>query len=256
MNNDERREQRRQIAIRHTEYMEEKYHNEIQESLNHTKAYSSVKGSWNKGVTNNIQVKECDTVTAIFDSYKEDRNKHLMVLNFASYTNPGGGFIRGATAQEECLCMESFLYNVLKEQQEYYSWNRKNIENSLYRDRGLYSKDIYFIRDNEEVKADVITVASPNKSRFIPNNGYMIGDNEIALQNRIKFILNIAEENKKENTTLILGAFGCGVFRQDPEVVAELFKQYLRSGNYYFNEVVFAVIKGKNCEVFQKVFGQ
>lgn len=254
MYRDKDKEIRRKKAIEHTELMEEKYHKEIQYSIQNTKEYSSIDNPNNKGITTNIQVIENDTVSALFDLYKNNSNKKYIVLNFASYTSPGGGFIRGSSAQEECLCMESFLYNVLKAQEDFYSWNKEHMNNCLYTDRGLYSKDIYFFKDNQVVKADVLTVASPNKRRFVENKNYSLDDNDNALENRIRFLLNIAQENSDENTILILGAFGCGAFRQDPEVVSKLFKQYLVNGKYNFQEVIFAVTSGHNYDVFEKEF--
>jgi uncharacterized protein (TIGR02452 family) len=56
--------------------------------------------------------------------------------------------------------------------------------------------------------------------------------------------------------TLILGAFGCGVFGQDATNAASIFKQYLNSGQYNFKKVIFAIPKSKdhNYDKFLKVF--
>ena len=58
----------------------------------------------------------------------KDIFNNIGILNFASYKNPGGMFLRGSTAQEEALCHESTLYNVLiKFNDTYYKSNRENI---------------------------------------------------------------------------------------------------------------------------------
>ena len=60
-----------------------------------------------------------DSVEAIMN-YSQGKTA---VLNFASYKEPGGGFMAGSQAQEESFCHESFLYNVLRQFQYYYDWN-------------------------------------------------------------------------------------------------------------------------------------
>ena len=58
--------------------------------------------------------------------------------------------------------------------------------------------------------------------------------------------------------TLILGAYGCGVFGQDPRQVANIFKLYLKNINCSFERVIFAIPESpnnKNLKEFKKVFG-
>lgn len=87
-----------------------------------------------------IQVVNTDSVSAVF-KYHEGKTA---VLNFASYRHAGGMFIEGSQAQEECLCHESILYNVLRQYQFYYDWNEQNRNRSLYLDRAIYSEDVLF----------------------------------------------------------------------------------------------------------------
>ena len=111
-------------------------------------------------------------------------------MNFASYFSPGGGFIQGAIAQEEALCHESFLYNVLKEQTEFYEKNNRDFNSYLFYNRGMYSKHVLFFRDKVQ-SFDVITCAAPDYRRakeFVSN-----AENSIALLNRIAFIRYLAE---------------------------------------------------------------
>ncbi len=58
-----------------------------------------------------IIMQDSDTVSSVFNNYEGD--KRTAILNFANYHHPGGGFIRGAKAQEECICHESTLYPVI-----------------------------------------------------------------------------------------------------------------------------------------------
>ena len=75
-------------------------------------------------------------------------------------------------------------------------------------------------------------------------------ENFVVLRTRIKFVLNIAQDNKVE--TLILGAFGCGVFGQNAEEVAKIFMEELIAGTT-IKQVIFAIPKGENYDKFKKV---
>lgn len=171
-----------------------------------------------KNVT--MSVVEADTVSALFDHAGD--NAKIAMLNFASYKHPGGGFMNGSRAQEESLCHESFLYNVLKEFDDtYYDKNRNDLNRGLYRDRALYSPDIVFERDGKTKACDVLTCAAPNFSAA----GHHVsrGVNNTALRERVRFILEIA--NIEHVDTFIVGAWGCGVFQQDPRAVAKCFEE-------------------------------
>lgn len=246
------KQNRANMAIEHTKQMEKKYSNEIKQSINETKIYTSNIISFLS--TDNIpeiEVVDIDSVGAI-EKYS---NGKTAILNFASFSNPGGGFIIGSRAQEECLCHESFLYNVLKEFNEYYEWNRQHKNNSMYQHRALYSPNIIFEHNNKQILCDVITCASPNISWALKTNDTRILKlNENVLKERIKMILDIAAKERVD--TLILGAFGCGAFRQSPETVSKYFNYWLHFGIYGdFKKVIFAIpqsIDKTNYDVFIK----
>ena len=106
------------------------------------------------------------------------------------------------------------------------------------------------------MKADVITCAAPNYSAAGRYAGVELDKNNAELYRRIKFVLDIAEENHVD--TLILGAFGCGVFGQDAAVVAKYFKKCLSTYDYHFKNVYFSVLnrgKSGNYEKFKLIFG-
>lgn len=168
------------------------------------------------------------------------------VLNFASYCNPGGGFLNGAMAQEEALCASSTLYEVLIEQEDkFYNENRKATNKGLYTNRRLFSPKITFFDDNRKPvgEASVITCAAPNY-RAASRNGIHsnVCNNEV--WKRVSAVLNSAAHF--ECGTLILGAFGCGVFGNDPKIVSDAFLTLLQTDyKNVFEKVIFA-IPGKN----------
>ena len=179
-----------------------------------------------------------DSVTAVMYNPTEGKNTTAL-LNFASYKTPGGMFLMGANAQEEAICHESILFNVLKEFPDYYTWNNLSKNRALYLDRAIYSKNILFLKDYEKFRADVITCASPNKKAAQQYCNVTNEENYVVLKQRIEFVLKLAAINKVD--TLILGAFGCGVFGQNPTEVATIFKEYLNEYPYVFDKVIFAI---------------
>jgi uncharacterized protein (TIGR02452 family) len=211
-----------------------------------------------------FELEETDTVSSIFTHAKEN----CVALNFASYKNPGGKFLEGSRAQEECLCHESNLYNVLRAfDGTYYEGNRRDLNGSLYRDRLLYSPEILFERHDEKernkvnrVFANVITCAAPNRAAAMKYGKKTEEENEDALRSRIQLILRTAD--KMGNNTLIAGAYGCGVFGQDAYTVARIFLEEASTPCFYnLRKIVFAIHtmneeSKKNYEAFELVFGK
>ncbi len=185
-----------------------------------------------------------------FSAAKKYLNKgKTAVLNFANPVTPGGGAQNGAMAQEECLCRSSNLYVCLTALpfSDYYGYNR-SLNNYFNSDRLIYTKGVTVFKDdsyipqlmpeNEWFHVDVITCAAP----YIALRKYT---NKTALKalfkQRIKNIFEVAAENDVK--VLILGAFGCGAFKNPPEVVAAAFHETINENNYteQFEKIVFAI---------------
>lgn len=244
-----------ELARKHTAEMTKLYSKEIDQAATNTKTYSpgfTCTGQNRKRTS--ITVEDLDTVSAGY-KYSAAGGK-LALLNFSSYKEPGGMFINGSKAQEECLCHASFLYNVLvRFTDTFYAWNNQRKNKALYLNRGLYTPGVFFAQENDGFAGDVITCAAPNKSAAQKYCNVSDEENTAVLRERIRFVLDIALDNKVE--TLILGAYGCGVFGQDPTEVAGIFREYLNTTHKNcFRNVVFAIPAGTNgnLKAFSKVF--
>lgn len=168
-----------------------------------------------------------------------------LVLNFASAKRPGGGYLNGSVAQEEDLCRVSALYYSIKNQSEFYKQyteKREKVYSGIYSDYMIHSPKVVFFRDDDynllekPYFASVLTCAAPNNS----NNIFEPNILRNVLERRIDYILAYAWDCGYEH--LVLGAWGCGVFGNDPKVVAGIFADLLY-GKYKdcFEEVIFSV---------------
>lgn len=190
----------------------------------------------------------------------------VAVLNFASAVNPGGGVIAGAMAQEECLCRSSNLLPCLKQKklmQDYYMPNRI-ANNPIYSDNLIYSEGITVFKtddtvpvlmpENEWFKVDVITCAAPNlrnEQNFNEDKLYEI------FISRIHAILDRAYLQGVDS--VVLGAFGCGAFKNPPEIVSKAFKSEIESEfGKVFKNIIFAIKKSSNnnFDVFYETFNE
>jgi uncharacterized protein (TIGR02452 family) len=240
------KEERRIIAEKHFQDMQ----NPMIKALTESSIKQSIIYSDLIQFNNDITVIDLTTENAIF---KFNGGTIPCVLNFASFTRPGGGFIKGSIAQEEALCHVSNLYNILISFKKHYDNNYKKISfnSGLYDNWAIYSPAVYFKVADFDAYANIITCAAPNYTVYKTKS-----DNDIlydeTLRSRIKYVLDIARDN--EQKILILGAFGCGVFGNDPTKVATMFKSLLR--NYKFEKVIFAIphTNNGNYEAFKKVF--
>lgn len=193
-----------------------------------------------------IEVTDETTQVAAQRLVQIERCDDLVLLNYASARNPGGGFLRGARAQEEDLARCSGLFPCLMTQPAYYEANR--IENSLlYTDHIIYSPEVPFFRTHSRnlleniFLASVITAPAPNAGECLRRNSHAGPAIEEALQRRAGNILAVARDNG--HRSLLLGAWGCGVFRNDPNRVADIFGHWLISPEFegWFVRAVFAV---------------
>lgn len=245
---------RAEQARRHIEEMERRFAAEISRAVADTRAYDGAPAVSVEGVVPEVSVVASDAVSAVLERGRGLASAcDLAVLDFASFTRPGGGYDRGTWGQEQALCSGSFLFNVLSEKGGWYAENRRRFINcELYRNRALVVPRVRFERDAFHSYADVIVAAAPNARRA--REEYRVSDEALgqALRDRVRMVMAIADELGHEK--LVLGAFGCGVFGWDAAAVAEAFRAELASGAHVAREVTFSVPRGRadeNLEVFE-----
>ncbi|MBX2800836.1 MAG: TIGR02452 family protein [Myxococcales bacterium] len=212
-----------------------------------------------EGPVPQLELRDATTQAVARQLVQDEGVERLVLLNFASARNPGGGFLRGAKAQEEDVTRCSGLYPCLTSQMAYYEANRAQ-SSMLYTDHVIYSPDVPFFRERNRdlleapFTASVITAPAPNAGQHLRRRP--AGEHEItdALRRRAGAVLAICEE--EGHRTLLLGAWGCGVFRNDPAVVAGVFDEWLRSDRFAgaFDRVVFGVIDGSKSQHVLRAF--
>jgi uncharacterized protein (TIGR02452 family) len=164
-------------------------------------------------------------------------------LVFASAKNPGGGFLGGAKAQEEDLARASALYLCQRTAPEFYEFHRGQ-RDLRYSDRVIYSPGVPVFRDDRgnlldrPYRTTFLTSAAPNLGAIQRNQPADAADVPAVLRRRAERVLRVAAAHGHRR--LVLGAWGCGVFRNDPGTVADAFVDALRVVDR-FDEVVFAI---------------
>lgn len=214
------------------------------------------------------------TENSSFNAAREYFGKKVAVLNFASATTPGGGVTKGSSAQEECLCRCSTLYNCLNVRtnwDKYYNVHR-NEGSALHNDDIIYTPNVIIFKDDsynmldksDYMIVDVITCAAPNLKEN-PYNAYNvekstakvdISDEDLLKlhEKRGRKIMSVAADHNVE--VLILGAFGCGAFRNNPTVVAQAYKNILPEFRKCFKAIEFAVYCRPTDNTNYRVFNE
>ena len=183
-----------------------------------------------------------------------------MVLNFASAKNPGGGFLNGARAQEESLARGSALYATI-ERSPMYAFHRQHGD-AMYTSWMIHSPEVPVFRDDDtgwllEVpyRCAFLTSAAPNAGVVLQRDYSRRDDVERVMRARVDRALAIMAHHGHKH--LVLGAWGCGVFANDPEIVADQFARAL-DGPFagVFDEVVFAVLDWSAERRFVRPFAE
>ena len=244
----------------------------IEKSIKLTKFYYedhkfNLKDKTIKSNEYNIIITPDRTLEAVQKYYiSKDKKGKIGVLNFASAKKPGGGVWTGARSQEESLCRASTLYPCLTTEflkDNYYSYHiEKKSENT---NRIIYIPNILVFKSDNNVfsemldekdwyNIDIITCPAHNQ------RAYKVQYEKLKEINyyKIKAIIECAVENDVDN--LILGAYGCGAFGNDPQLVSEAFKKILIDEEYYkyIENVHFAIFTtlndAKNLNEFKHTF--
>ncbi|MGW4373747.1 TIGR02452 family protein [Streptomyces albidoflavus] len=186
----------------------------------------------------------------------------VAALNFASARNPGGGYLNGAQAQEEAVCRATALYDCLLRAPAYYAHHREH-RDALYSDRVIFAPGVPVFRDDRGAlletprTAGFLTSPAPNAGVLRRTDpGRAEAEVGPALARRAERVMEVAAARGVRR--LVLGAWGCGVFQNDPAEVAGAFRRLLtapgaRFGST-FDTVVFAVLDRSKAATTRAAF--
>ena len=211
-----------------------------------------------------------------FEAASVYKDQKVAVHNFASTSNPGGGVVKGSSAQEECLCRCSGLYFSLdtKRMWDGFYSSHRNAHDPIHNDDIIYTPAVTVFKtdtanpklmpEEDWFEVDAITCAAPNlrsnlTNKWNPSDGQAvkIKDNDLLVlhKKRLRRLLNVAVLEGVE--TIILGAFGCGAFRNTPEVVTLANKNVIKEYLHAFKNIEFAVYcspkDDRNYKIFERV---
>jgi len=242
---------------------------ELEEAVQNTQLYRP--SDFKKVVSQRAHIlAEIEAIETVFEVRNETTlnaarrlsktHENVLCLNFASAKNPGGGFLGGSQAQEESLARASGLYLSLIEKQEMYDLNRQE-RTCLYSDRMIYSPQLPVFRGDydrlldETYSVAFLTSPAVNLGALKNNEPEKVAQAEAVMMQRMERMLSLAViEGHK---TLILGAWGCGVFRNHPADMSRYFHHFLVESPTFknaFKHITFAVLDGTQNEKFIKPF--
>jgi uncharacterized protein (TIGR02452 family) len=185
--------------------------------------------------------------------------ENIACLNMANSIHPGGGYLTGASAQEEALCRRSTLYLTIRPSRRLHP---------IPAHGGIYSPDVLVLRTSDDNRCTLLPedkrwwtsvisvagIAGPKLTSDLMD--YAMEDERESTRERIKTILRIAAMEKRKN--LVLGALGAGAFGNPPRAVARLFKEVFEQEEFKgrFEGIWFAIIErggSENHDVFKEV---
>jgi uncharacterized protein (TIGR02452 family) len=206
---------------------------------------------------------------------RENPSAKIAVMNFANAFHAGGGVTKGSSAQEESLCRTSTLYPLLYRRtlRDTFYKHHHDLNTPKATDSLIYTEGVIICKTDEDlpkrmpkedwVTVDVITIAAPdlrgksNQHAPLVNGGTYMNNAELFGYHVKRAIHMLTCAAAKGADILVLGAFGCGAFQNDPEVVARAYKVVLQEFPKVFKQVEFAIYRpaggSKNYDVFSKI---
>lgn len=222
-----------------------------------------------------ITVTKNRSYQAAMELHAENPNSKIAVMNFANAFQAGGGVTTGAGAQEECLCRTSTLYPLLyrRSLRDTFYKHHHTLKTAKASDALIYTEGVVICKTDTDlpermpkedwVTVDVITIAAPdlrttsNIHVALVGDGTSMNDAELFGYHIKRAIHMLTCAAAMGADTLVLGAFGCGAFQNNPEVVARAYKIALQEFPKVFKKIEFAVYcspsDDTNYQVFKRV---
>lgn len=210
---------------------------------------------------NNIALMPKDTISAVHIARNEQKVRNIAILNFADFKRAGGRFLDGSLAQEEAICYCTNLYPELaRYQTTWYEPHRKCMHYGAYENQSLLSHNVSvvakgigdFLPASNFFSIDVLTCAAPNWTLALRYKSVPMEVMYKATQERIDYVMRIFSSGEYDE--VIIGAFGCGVFKNDPAFVAQCFASTLNK--YQFKHITCAIpdANSETYKTFRRVF--
>lgn len=192
----------------------------------------------------------------LFDDDSFDRAGVVTALNFASARHPGGGFASGARAQEESLARSSALFACL-EGDAFYT-HHEAVRDPMYTDWAIHAPRVPVLRDEHGVLLErpwpctFLTCAAVNAKVVLERDPTRAEEVREVMRRRVARVLDVA--HAMGDRRLVLGAWGCGVFGNEPAVLASLFDEALTARAGAFDHIVFAILDASQEQRFRGPF--
>ena len=201
-----------------------------------------------------IRVFDCSTIRAAIECNSAHPSAKICLLNFANPIKPGGGYLDGKEGQEGSICRQTLLFPTLG-MSYMYNENKRRGSKPEASDIMIYSPNVMVIRDDKyeminNFPVDIISASA------VDNRKYHIYNSEEIMENRIRKIILTAAEEKVD--ILILGAFGCGIFKNNSTTTARIFHKILVEENYqkFFYLIIFPIYNDANLyHIFNSILG-
>lgn len=203
-----------------------------------------------------VDVVNADSLATAIDLKKQGYD--VAILNMASRSNPGGGVLKGAGAQEETLFRRTNLFQSLYQFAPFARCYKVPLSDKQYpMDRnfgGIYTPGATVFRKDEKsgyelmkqpVDLSFISVAGINRPELTSDG--MIAEHLIEpTRRKMRTIFRIGLHHGHD--TLVLGALGCGAFANPPRHIARLFHEVMNEDEFRnkYRLVVFAVLDDHN----------
>eukprot|EP01028_Stygiella_incarcerata_P008495 TRINITY_DN3707_c0_g1_i1.p1 TRINITY_DN3707_c0_g1~~TRINITY_DN3707_c0_g1_i1.p1 ORF type:complete len:623 (+),score=158.88 TRINITY_DN3707_c0_g1_i1:250-2118(+) len=183
------------------------------------------------------------------------RGLNPLVLNMASATRAGGGFLRGDGAQEESLFRRSNYYISLS---KFDGRGGRDVKYPIDEFGCIHSSGVTVFKSNESNGYELLS--EPFEMSFVAaaalprppltKRGHFYDEDACVVRHKIEGIFRAGVHHQHDS--LVLSAFGCGAFRNPPEQVCEIFKSVMVEFNGYFKEIIFAIINDHNSKSMTK----
>ena len=205
---------------------------------------------------------------------KEYPTAKIAVMNFANAFHAGGGVTKGSSAQEESLCRTSTLYPLIYRRtlRDTFYKHHKELNTPKASDSLIYTEGVIICKTDDDlpkrmsqedwVSVDVITIAAPdlrtksNPHAPLVGNGTFMNNAELFGYHVKRAIHMLTCAAAKKADILVLGAFGCGAFENDPNVVAKAYRVALEEFPKVFERIEFAIYcpagKSENYDAFER----